>query len=615
MKKALFVVLVSCFISGSAIVKIAHAEAAQTERWVCLEAVGDWTKDQWGQTLKAKGGASGAPLPNAKTYIVECISTDAGQICTLGTEALDLEVYGPPKPEDDNKTHLQQLGSNFEFYGMYNSYRPNATEPSDALNPLMSDAGGGLGDLFWRAKSDHLDRKFFALNYVEPVTAAGAGAAGALQNGTFTFDQANMAKDCAAINWDPYGRVFDSQTLEPIGNVSVTLLFKKNNIFVPMTPSDLVGGNIQNPQTTLIDGKFSFVVPDGEYKLVVGSPFQFTSSLSEVHANYLKAYSDPYPFVPTDINGIIVEKGAIQHRDIPVKTRGTNTTPKMMSYFYDADRRTGNSVVSGVVSHPLSKIVAHSVKVSTANPKLRIPYREIGSTLADKLGRFSLSIDQGILESKDDYIELFDNIEIIKVDVRTFASSGIAAAHVHFEPILQYLEGFTFSSNGTALSNATVEVYKTMSNKPYSTTKTDENGYFKVTSEFLPTDPYELRYVTATGNVVKSTTSNFIATNQETIVTNKIDIYGYRDQKNKTVADLVKPTKTIASTNGGRNANMTGINNQTTGQNNGTQSPVVNALGQNIGILIAIIVLIIIGVVVVVVMMKKKTPPVDGMVQ
>lgn len=621
MKKTLFVVLLSLFISGSAIVKIAHAEAAQTERWVCLEAVGDWKVDNFGQTLKAKDTAR--PLPNTETYIVECVATAQGQICTTGRQDADQIVY--------KKSNLDELTATgeFKYYGMYTS----SDKITDAPNPLISDANGGINNIYWRANSAHLPRKFLAMNYFTPTGDGAAGTAGALQQATFTFEQASMAKDCAAISWDPYGRVFDAQTLEPILNASVTLMFKKDNAFVKMTPSDVLGGNLINPQVTLADGGFSFVVPDGDYKLVIGAPNQLTASISEVHANYAKAYSELYPYVPADIDGVIQERGAIQHRDVPVKTVGTSTQPTMMSYFYEADTASGNSIIEGTVSHPLTKLVAHSVKVSTADPSIRTPYREIGSTIADKQGIFKLPIEQKNLESTPDYIEIFDNVEMVKVDIRTLAmkestfmqkiahffeklvpSVFAAGTSIHFEPIPQYLEGYAFS-NGVAIPNATVEVYKLMSNKAYSATKADAKGYFKITSEFLPRDPYELRYVTATGTVVKTTTSQFIATNQKTIVANKINVYGYRDQKNKTIADLVKPTKAIANTNGGRNTNMTGTNNQTTGQNNSTQSPIVNALGQNIGILIAIAALVIIGAVVAVVMMKKKAPPVDGMVQ
>lgn len=621
MKKTLFVVLLSLFISGSAIVKVAHAEAAQAERWVCLEAVGDWQVDNFGQTLKAKDAAK--PLPNTETYIVECVATDQGQICTTGRQDADQVVY--------KKSNLDELTATgqFTYYGMYTS----SGTKTDAPNPLISDATGGINGIYWRANSKHLPRKFLAMNYYVPAGDGAAGTAGALQQATFTFEQASMAKDCAAISWDPYGRVFDGQTLEPISNASVTLMFKKNNAFVKMAPSDVLGGNLINPQVTLADGGFSFVVPDGDYKLVIGAPNHLTTSISEVHANYAKAYSELYPYVPADIDGVIQERGAIQHRDVPVKTVGTSTAPKMMDYFYEADIASGNSIIEGTVSHPLTKLVAHSVKVSTADPTQKTPYREIGMTTADNLGKFFLEIKQSSLEKTDEYIEIFDNVEMVKVDIRTLAQKDntllqkiahffknlvpevmAAGVSIHFEPIPQYLEGYAFV-NGVAIPNATVEVYKLMSNKAYSTTKADVKGYFKITSEFLPRDPYELRYVTATGTIVKTTTSQFIATNQKTIVANKIDVYGYRDQKNKTIADLVKPTKAITSTNGGRNTNTNGANNQTTGQNNSAQSPIVSAIGQNIGILIAIVVLVIIGVVVAIVMMKKKTPPVDGMVQ
>ena len=396
MKKTLFVVLLSLFISGYALVKSVHAQPAQTERWVCLEAVGDWKVDNFGQTLKAKDAAK--PLPNTETYIVECVATDQGQICTTGRESSDQTVY-----KKSNLSELTATGQ-FTYYGMYTS----SDKKTDAPNPLVSDATGGINDIYWRANSSHLPRKFLAMNYYEPTGTGAAGEVGALQQATFTFEQASMAKDCVAISWDPYGRVFDAQTLEPISNASVTLMFKKADVFVKMTPSDVLGGNLINPQVTLADGGFSFVVPDGDYKLVIGAPNQLTAAISEVHTNYTKAYSELYPYVPADIDGVIQERGAIQHRDVPVKTVGTSTVPKMMDYFYEADTASGNSIIEGTVSHPLTKLVAHSVKVSTADPTQKTPYREIGTTTADNLGKFFLEIKQSSLEKTDEYIEIFD---------------------------------------------------------------------------------------------------------------------------------------------------------------------------------------------------------------
>jgi len=606
-------------MSGLILVQGANAQAANSERWVCLDVVGNWSADPWGQTLKAKG--SEKPLANKETFIVECVATSKGQICTTGRQDSDQTVY-----KKNNLAELTATGQ-FAYYGMYAS-----DKKTTAPNPLISDDLGGINDIFWRANSTHFPRKFLAMNYIEPTGGGEAGSAGALQQATFTFEQASMEKNCASITWDPYGRVFDNKTLEPITNASVTLLFSKNGAFVKMTSSDVLGGNLINPQSTGPDGKFSFVVPDGDYKLVIGSPLALSSSLAEVHPNYTKAYSELYPFVPKDIGGVIQERGAIQHRDIPVKTVGASTPVKMMDYFYEAEASTGNSKIEGTVSHPFTKIIAKSVKVSTADATLRTPYRVIDTVSADKNGKFDLEIDQSKLEKTDEYVEIFDNVVMEKVDIKTLVKKedgllqkiaffigkflpiveAAEVASIHFEPIPQYLEGYVYV-NGEVMPNATVEVYKNMSNKAYSSTKADEKGFFRITSEYLPRDPYSLRYVTPLGVIVKASTSDFIATNQKTISENKVDLYNYRDQQNKTVNDLViKPTVSLTAGRG-----ETAIPAKTE-QN--AQSGVMAKIGANkeiapyIGVIIIMIILIIVAIAIGIFVMKKK-PSGESMIQ
>lgn len=146
-----------------------------------------------------------------------------------------------------------------------------------------------------------------------------------------------------------------------------------------------------------------------------------------------------------------------------------------------------------------------------------------------------------------------------------------------------------------------------MSNKAYSTTKADQTGYFKITSEYLPTDPYDLHYITPQGAVIKKTISEFIAVNQKLIVQNKIDLYSYRDQKNRTIKDMIKPTLPT-SNGGGRNPLITGQNDIT------KQQPINTANIPYIGIIVILLILIVVTIVVVVIMMKKK-PPTERMIQ
>jgi len=570
------------------------AQAAKTERWVCLEAVKPLSgkgNAAFRQTLQTKPDQK--PLANTDTYIVECLATDGGQICSTANATTDQTVYGK------NNLAEMQTKANYEFVGLYKN---DGTTPE--TNPMKADGTGELGNPEWESHSAHIPRKFMALNYWDPAPVVD-GTVGGQQQGTFSFDAAE--KNCTLISWDPYGRLFDATTLEPIMNASVTLQMKKGTSFVKVTTDDVPGGNIINPQTTKEDGEFSFVVPDGDYKLVT-SPLPLTV-VSSIDVNYTKAYSDIYPAVTGEE---IQQRGAIQHRDIPVATAATNRAPKLMNYFYEANN-SGSLVIQGKASHPLTRVIAKSAKVFAANPNEKVPYRDIATVTADKFGMFSITINQAKLEKTETYDEVFSSLELVKTDLRqpgvaslTFperaaafimslvrpaeAATAGSSTTIPFEPIPRYLEGYAYDANGKPLTNVTVEVYMTMSNKPYSSVKSDVNGYFKLTSEYLPKYPYELRYKTANGVVVKMAPSKFIAQNAATIAAKKINVYAYKDQKNRTAKEVqVLAQEAAKKLNQGSSAKGT-KGTDANGEPETTAAPAVAAAGGvNTGILVALL--------------------------
>jgi hypothetical protein len=218
----------------------------------------------------------------------------------------------------------------------------------------------------------------------------------------------------------------------------------------------------------------------------------------------------------------------------------------------------GLIILEGRVSHPLTRLNVKTSKITAANPTVKTPYRTVGTFNADKLGKFRIEVDQNAFEQTAEYTEVFSDLEMVKVDLRQpttksffdrvlgvvngFVKSVEAATttSISFEPIPQYIEGYAYDAAGKAIAKAKVGVYLTFSNAPYSTTTADEKGFFKFTSEYLPSYPYELRYTSATGAVVKVKPSVFIAQNQKYLVAQKIDPFVGRDLKN-TVAPTVNP--------------------------------------------------------------------------
>jgi len=551
MKKVLIFIIFfsfSCFVSPFPVFS-----QQQSEHWVCLK-IDRGVITPGNELVKLRADDKAKPLPNSDTYILECISTDHGQICTTGKSALDQIVY-----KQDNTALLNGA---FKFIS------------SIPHNPVKSDAVGEIGTVEWNANHElhnGMHSKYLALNYFTPSPTAAVGSGGALHQQTFGFDFLNTAKNCLIVAWDPFGRVFDSQSLEPVMGATVTLLMKRaGGNFTPVTTNDMLGGNIINPQTLAEDGGFSFVVPDATYKLIVaGSNYTFPiTNLTALHSNYTKIYSEIYPAATGEE---IVQAGSIQHRDIPVKSLGqpTNNPPKLMSYFYNTEPINQKIVIEGKVSHPFTNVTFWSYIPTETDSEAQ--GKQLLQLQADKKGEFKAEIDQSVFDKEKG--EYFGQLVLTKTDLTQLANkSGFfgkvlsmvgslfkrveaqtqQSTTVKFDPIPTYLEGYAYDASGQILPNAQVGVYLSFSNKPYYQTTTDEKGYFKITSENLPTMPYGLRYTTVTGSLVKATTGNFISQNKKYLAENKTNPFVFKNQQGKeiTKADIsptVNPVNTTTS--------------------------------------------------------------------
>ena len=555
----------------------------KSERWVCLKA--DRAEVHSASVSVDPGSRL---LPASNTYVFECLSTSE---CTSGNAAVDQEVFGK-----NNLAEMQgQYGYHFEGSTM-------------ASNPEMSTTGGEIPAFTWQSSTtDSHDRRWLALNYLEPTPALGQGEATTQQIGTFSFEEALNKSNCTAISWDPYGRVFDSATLDPVAGASVTLLVKRTDgTFTQMTPADLLGGNIINPQTTKEDGGFSFVVPDGTYKLsVADGNYTFPDQLSNIQSNYSQIYSDIYPGQTGDE---IVQKGVIQHRDVPLAPKSTSLSSeaKLLDYFYDLDKVTSSIYVKGRVSHPFALIKAYSLKPDPIlNENVRYKLLTETPVKADKMGRFTLKIDQTNFEPGEN----FGDLTVEKVDLTQpanlvekikewfFSLIGkvnaqvVLASNYRFEPIPNNLEGYAYDALGKVIPNAKVSVTLNFSNKPAYQTSADENGYFRIGSEFLPSMPYRVSYTAPSGQVVPVTTSKFIVQNQEFIAKSNVQVNQFKDEKGKVISPA--PKEVAVTQNQPKDVVSQGVKALTSS----------NALP----FILATIVTLVIAVVMVVVYLKKKS--------
>ncbi|MCX7880965.1 MAG: hypothetical protein N2482_00410 [Patescibacteria group bacterium] len=540
----IFVFLFFCF-------SVFAEEVKEVQRIVCLKSI---RCDQKNAVCSGKGKAvhraklipdSIQPLLNNETYIIVCVGLGAEQICTTGNKETDIRVYG-----QDQKDLMNNKNLNYQFQGLFSADGTTSlNNPIIFHQPDFKEVGGWLE---WQDSTNvSKERKFFALNYYDKNNLP-EGNDKALKQGTINFDI--VEKDCVSVRWDPYGVVFDSQTLEPVLGAEVSLWKKKGNDFILVNKNDILGGNIINPQITLEDGQFSFVVPDDDYKLIVSyNNYRFPNQ-GEPHPNWQKIYSDLYP---NKTGEVIYQRGNIIHRDIPIDPLGASIQrePNLMESFYSSRPLKKEIVIEGRVSHPLTKIIAYSQKMINGQFNQLVRYRQLKQIITDEKGRFNLVIDQTDFEKNKEFIEVFGELVLEKTDLRQlsenktnnwwlrlisfFLPKKIYAqmSSIRFEPILSYIEGYAYDTNHKVIPNATVGVYLKFSNKPYYETKADEKGYFKISSEHLPFMAYELRYNTLTGKVYKSSTLKFINDNQDYLVNNNINLYTSKNEK-----EQIQPT-------------------------------------------------------------------------
>lgn len=522
-KYSIFFILLWIFLSIPYSVLAKPKFPEKKSEWRCIQV----PKDANGNVLDCANpaaGCSGKGVPGhrvkltssglstgVRTYIVGCIGTEDGnENCTTGNQTADNDLYGDWVDNQTlNKpaTKLADLTKIYEysFQGLFDK------GINEVNNPLLVNSTYEWQDY---TPTSH-NRKWLTFQWVDPPPPAPLGGGPGQKQGTFDFESAISGKDCASIAWDPYGRVFDAGTLEPLVGAEVTLQIKKGDMFSTMTRNDLLGGSLINPQRVYSDGIFNFVVPDGDYKLV-SSPV-FITDLALINPNYIKAYSQIYA------GEILMQRGEIQHRDIAIATQNTNNPPKMISFFYEVTPY-GRISLDGVVSHPLTILNIKTAKISTVYPTSKIPYRTIQTFQADKMGKFKFSVDQNKFEKTGSYTEIIAGIELVKVDLRTSEKTE-SVSNIALEPIPQYLEGYAYNSAGTVLTNVTVGVYVSSSVGPYTEVTTDENGFFKITTEFLPSSMYNIRYTTKTGVTFVIKPSTFLAQNQQYYIQQRLNPY------------------------------------------------------------------------------------------
>lgn len=517
---------------------------------------------------------------NQDVVFVECIKPwpeidldSDGQtdwFCTSGFEQTDYELFCGAHPSVDkascnmalklNRTPqvnygLEQYevtlpdgsrGLLDETYAYY--YRTSANladgEPFKKINEtnrLSVDASGKLNASFIEGQSySALAHRKYLLFYTgkrspaaRPTQAAGVGGQ---QQATLSFDDIRevVPEACSFTNvgWDPYGRVFDSISLEPIPLTSVQLLQRNDQGQFDAGYANIRNRMIVNPFTTGASGLFVFYVEDGFYQLkpsIPGYVMPLTGSW-QPDINAQSIYSNIY-FADSPA---IEQRGAIEQRDIPLVPADNIGKSYDLVEIMKGETRdaTGNIVLEGTVSHAFAEMTVEQCKLNN-EVEVCAPIQTYNRTTGgpDREGKYRVVLDQSRLNPGDYFKPTFKKVNLQQLgangqpQVQSATTTKIGS---RIDPIPSYLEGFAYDSAGNLITSGYAVIYPKSYRVPVEIVPISATGYYKITSERLPKEPYIIEYI-ADGSDYKKLavlgTSDFIDQNRDFLTVEEVSLY------------------------------------------------------------------------------------------
>lgn len=464
---------------------------------ICLKAESIVQKEG-GKTIR-KRKLTGTGMPVGKPiYIVNITQSKTGQIITTGDPSADAE--------------LAPFGAQYVAGVMkYISGQAKMSSIDGNIEAVVNAVPS-------YAPARHTPAQYFAVFPRDPqptINPAAVGTEGGLQQapiGMDTLFSPGSTKNCAAIQWDPEGRAFDANTLEPMENVEVTILDAAKK------PVNQAG--VRNPDMTDVLGNYTFYVEEGDYYLAIKAPASYGLAVPpSVHQNYSKVYSTLY-----ELDEKIVERidtpaeeaqgyPDIERRDIALVSSTMKEIRPLAVLAHTEITADDGEVYSGQTTHPLTKI---SIKQGGT---------EIAFGEADKNGSYSIPVSASVINPQMPIDIGYEKVDLTQLPLAmkrgwfekllgvVFAQQNNTIT-IRTQPILQNIEGYAYDQNGAVLPFATVNLQLKNNGATAYTVKADETGYFSIPQEAAPNLPYYFEFIDAkTNSTVKKETSEFSVNN------------------------------------------------------------------------------------------------------
>ncbi len=441
---------------------------------------------------------------------------DNNSAMTTGDSELDDQILGG----HDGLITLQGPDHGLANAGIVDGTNPTQSFPITWTDDLVAtEEEGGAADRahYWYGVQEAL-----------PEIDMAAGGAGAQQQGTFTFDEAGSSKDCDVVRWDPYGYVFDAQTLGPVEGVKVAILSSKteNGVYTPVPVGVGEGKVPQNPIATKKDGSYRYYVGPGFYKLLLSSPHTIEKNLSKIKPGYEEfGYEQLYI---ADTPEVIHElAGKVERRDIAIKTVGA-PAPFQKEGPVIRDIMQSQSVSGGKLAVRLTGTVeqlpVHFVAVYQNDLK------EVVGEKIFKLEHGHSYVTQGLRDERNFDLWIPVVLEEGKgrfMELRVSSTYSDKTLTFPMNPMPTYLEGIARDAFGMPIVNGTVALRANGIKKPLIRVSTDAEGHFTIYSNKIPPFPYTLHYSSATGKQSSLTTSEFLSQNETYHAQKKINAFSH----------------------------------------------------------------------------------------
>lgn len=412
---------------------------------------------------------------------------------------------------------------------------------------------------------DHTSYDVYAAYKPEPTGKGVEGRDATQQISDATLVFSDGSKRCNSIFWDPYGRVFDGVSLEPLGKdqATVTLLDEKG-----MRSNATLTNDVQTDEL----GKYNILVnADGFYKInvVPKTDHSFKAFTPD------PIYSDLYSFVYMPGDPAFEEKAISPKRvDIALMPNGTPLTrePDYIYKEYTDVSINGESYtkISLRTIHPMTKVTMMVDGLQLTEDGTG----ELLSEYSDKEGiwlavvKKELTSQNGfsIILSKDPKYYPLSTEPVSKaldwlmsllarkvsaqqsIEINDDVTPEANKKVIEFSPILDYVEGFAYGEDGNPIVNAKVNVMLEMNKKIYFSTVADSTGFFAILPKNLPPFEFYLEYVDpVTQKSHTQTTAEFVKANSEYIDSEKMNLitatkYGQKivNQETGEINEIVK---------------------------------------------------------------------------